>query len=551
MKRAARFAVPVLAIACWHAEPALTAEASAAASDPVYEVLDPRGVWPEIERTPLSARPRDLRGKKLYVINSWPQGSGFEQFIGHLQDDLKQRYRGLEVVVTNRNSAYSLDDPELWKRVKADASAFIYAAAPSSSTTAYAFKWSAVLERMGIPGSVLMFDTLHSVAETSRKREGAELRYTSIPYPAEVMSEEERAAAIERVVQTLIAPTTAEERLTGKIAPPAAPRIFMRGTLDEIHRRFHEEGLSDGLPFIPPTEDRVAAMLKGTSRKPDEVLTRSMPPEGLIVTVEKVAIIGVMAGCRPEHMPVLLASMEAFLRNDLNAAIRSTNSFGFMQVVNGPIRKELGMNSGTVLLGPGNAPNASMGRALRMFITNLGGGVPGVNLSAVIGTQATWPFMFAEAEEESPWEPYSVSKGFSPQESTLTLYLGGWAHAGNYGHVDFDLLHVAEDIAEFEMMNGAVIIVSPKRAELLAAAGMSKKEVEEYLQKNARKTLGSLRRVRYFRESPAMRGLPDTETVPVFPEGSIDVIVAGGDASPMMQAWQMYRPVTVSIDKWR
>lgn len=518
---------------------------------PTYSVLDPRGTRPAMERIPLSERLPDLTDRTLYIINSWPRpGSGFEEFVESLHEYLVARYSGIDVRITNRNAVYSEDDPELWELLRDQADAFLYVAAPSSSTTAYAFQWSAGLERLGLPGSVLMFDTFLGVAEASRNRAGAQLRFTSIPYPAEGMDAAAMQDAFDDVISTLTAPTTDDERRSGEVPSPERSRLLMTGTLDEVHRYFDEAGIGDGLPIIPPTEERVAAMVSGTSRSPEEVITSSMPPEGLEVTVEKVAMVGVMVGAKPEHMPVLLASLEAFLHSDLNAMVRSTNSFGFMQVVNGPIRNELGLNSGTVLLGPGNHPNSVIGRALRMFIFVLGGGRPEANLMGVIGTMATWPFLFGEAEEHSPWEPFGVSRGFRPDESTLSLFVGGIFHAGNYGHVDFDLQHVADDLAEFEMTQGAAVIVSPKRAELLAQAGMSKQDVEEYLQRNARKTLGSLRRSRYFSDEQT-RDLPDTELVSPFAEDTVHVIVAGGDASPMMQAWHMVRPVTVSIDKWR
>ena len=445
-----------------------------------------------------------------------------------------------------------MDDPELWKEMQANADAFIYAGAPSSSTTSYAFKWSAKLEKLGLPGAVLMYNTLLSVADTTRKRQGAEVRYIAIPYPADTMSQAQESKAIDDILACLTLPLESHEQQTGYIEAPKRPRIMTSGTLDEIQKYFHDHGLSDGLPIVPPTEARVAAMLRGTSRKPDTVVVESLTPEGLAVTVEKVAINGVMAGCEPRHMPVLLASLEAFdLHNRNNSLVRSTNAFSFMQVVNGPVRNDLEMNAGTSVLGPGNYANAVMGRALHLFITNLGGGVSGINMMSVVGNISTWPFLFPEFEEQSPWESLSVSLGFKGEENTLTMFTGGWAHSGNYGHVRFTLEHVAEDIAEFEMSSGAAIIISPKRAEILKAQGYTKQTAIDYLVEHATKPLGELRNSHYFRDTPDPSGKPDSTEHRVFRPGSINIIVAGGDASPMMQAWHMYRPVTVSIDKWR
>jgi hypothetical protein len=284
-------------------------------------------------------------------------------------------------------------------------------------------------------------------------------------------------------------------------------------------------------------------MLKGTRHKPDEIVAKAFMPEGLGVTVRQVAINAVMAGCLPEQLPVLLATVEAYQKVNLNSMLRSTNSFAFMQVVNGPIARTLKMNSGVNAVGPGNQPNAAMGRALRLFITNLGGGLPGVNISAVIGANANYSFLFAENEEQSPWEPLSVSRGFRKDESTLTLFSGGWAHSGNYG-LGTELADVPPDLARYQLPSGATVIISPQRAEALARQGMSKEDVRRFLQQNATRPAREVRGA----QTPGGNG---DAPVQVFKPDTIDVVVAGGDAAPMMQAWHMYRPQTVSIDKWR
>jgi hypothetical protein len=183
-----------------------------------------------------------------------------------------------------------------------------------------------------------------------------------------------------------------------------------------------------------------------------------------------------------------------------------------------------------------------MGRALRLFILNLGGGVPGVNLMAVIGNVSSYSFMFAENEKESPWEPLNVSLGYQKNDNTLTFFMGGWAHSGNYGLTGESALDsVAQDISRYQMTSGATVIISPKFAQDLQRRGMSKADVESYWQKHA------TRAPRKGRPGEAAQDGP----VPVFPEGTVKVVVAGGDASSMMQAWSMYRPLIVSIDKWR
>ncbi len=510
------------------------------------KALDPRGFWPEIQRIPLSPRLASVKQSRIYIVMSWPSNSGFDGVADDLAMLLKQQ-GAMEVKIVTRNVRYSDDDPQLWAEMKDKADAFIYVAAPSSSTTSYAFKWSAKLEKMGLPGGVVNFDTLNSVGDTTNLREGAAVRRSAFRYPVEVMDKQTYNAALNLAIDNLTRPLTADEQATGIVRPEPRPEIFAVGDFDKIQRVFYEAGLTDGLPIVPPTPERVAAMLKGTSHPPDEVVAEAFMPEGLRVTVRQVAINAVMAGCLPEHMPVLLAAVEAYQKYNLNSIVRSTGSFSFMQVVNGPIAEKLKMNSGFGAIGPGNQANATMGRALRLFIINLGGGRPGVNLMAVIGNVSCYSFMFAENEAESPWEPFSISQGFKKGESTLTLFTGGWAHSGNYGpgyEPDAALDDVARDIARYQMNGGATIIVSPKLAEELQRKGMSKTDVETYLQTHATRPSSKPRS-----SSGGLKA--ETAAVAVFRPGTVRVVVAGGDASAMMQAWNMYRPQTVSIDKWR
>lgn len=527
----------------------LCAMVSACSQEAEYSALDPRGTWPTVERIPLAGRLDTLDGKQVYLIMSWDLGSGFDETV----QDIANAFREVGAIPTirNRNLSYSQDDPELWAEMRDQGvDGFVYVAAASSSTTSYAFKWSAHLESTGLPGVVAAFDQLASVGETTNQREGAPVRSVMYSYPTSAMDDAQYAAAIDATLAALTTALAPAERQTGEIVPPPRPKFAAEGALETIQRVFYETGLTDGLPIVPPTEAAVRAMLGGTSHAPDEVVAEVFYPEGLEVTVRQVAINAVMAGCLPGHMPVLLATIEAYQKFNLNSMLRSTNSFSFMQVVNGPIAQELDMNAGFGAVGPGNLANAAMGRALRLFVRNLGGGETGVNLMAVLGNNTAYGFMFAENEAQSPWEPFSVSQGFDADESTLTLFSGGWTHFGNYNlGVPFD--RVTKDMVRFEMKSGATVLISPQRAEALAADGMSKADVIEYLWRNATMPLEEARNERFSVPLAGTESRPDDAMVPVFDKDSIHVIVAGGDASPMMQVWHMYRPQTVSIDKWR
>ena len=180
----------------------------------------------------------------------------------------------------------------------------------------------------------------------------------------------------------------------------AARPVEIGGYEDDVEACF-ERDWSDGLPVVPPTPVRVLRMLRGTTRDPKEVLGM-MPPDYPACTVEKVAINAVMAGCKPEYMPVLLAAVEAALddRFCLHGVIATTMYIGPIVIVNGPARRQLGMNSGVNALGQGNRANSTIGRALQLAIRNIGGGKPGGVDRATLGNPGKLGFCFAEDEED-------------------------------------------------------------------------------------------------------------------------------------------------------
>ena len=515
-----------------------------------YPAMNPRGDKPPVTLVPLAERVPDLNGITVYIINSMPHGSGMDDYLKVVGTGLKQKFPQISIEYLNRGAGYMHQDPDQVKMVAETADAYIYGCSPTGSLTAGGFVYAAELEKAGKPGVAIVYSTLEKVALSTQESIGIPVRYTAIAYPPESMSETEKCKALEGVTLALTAPLKAEEKESGPYTPPKHPRIVVTGSLDVIQDYFYQNGLSDGLPIIPPTEEKVVAMLKGTSHTPDEVLTEKMPPAGLMVTVEKVAINAVMAGCKPEIMPVLLAAVEGFVKSG-GGACTSTNSFSIMQVLNGPIIKELEMNSGSGALSPGNQANAAIGRMLTFFKTNLGGGEVGVNMLGVQGNPGNYAFTVAENEEKSPWESFSVEKGFQADESTLSVFTGGWSHVGNYYQVEDDLAFLAKDIAVFEYPNAAVALIAPPRAKLIHDSGMSKQDAKAFIWENATATLKEFRSSGYFGglmvSSIKQHGTwpksyitdPDDKVVPVYPEKGIEIIVLGGDTAPMMQGWKM------------
>ncbi len=202
------------------------------------------------------------------------------------------------------------------------------------------------------------------------------------------------------------------------------------GDYEDEHETSFDRDWSDGLPVVPPTPVRVWRMLQGTKRDPHEILG-AMPPDYQPCTVEKVAINAVMAGCKPEYMPVLLAAIEAVLDDAfcLHGVIATTMFIGPIVIINGPARKALGMNSGINALGQGNRANSTIGRALQLAIRNIGGGKPGGVDRATLGNPGKLGFCFAEDEGSSCWESLAVERGVPEGKSAVTLY-GGYGVTG-------------------------------------------------------------------------------------------------------------------------
>ena len=216
------------------------------------------------------------------------------------------------------------------------------------------------------------------------------------------------------------------ERLLRRHSPyPMSSRRVELGTSEDPIEAAFARGWTDGLPVVPPTEERVARMLEGTRLAADHVLC-TLPPDLAECTVEKVAINAVMAGCRPEYLPVVLAAVEAAAGSSFNIhGISATTYFtGPVLVVNGPVRRTIGMNSGINVLGQGNRANLTIGRAVNLVVRNVGGARPGGVDQATFGNPGKLSFCFPEDEEGSPWESLAVERGFSPDESTVTLFAG-------------------------------------------------------------------------------------------------------------------------------
>jgi hypothetical protein len=237
-------------------------------------------------------------------------------------------------------------------------------------------------------------------------------------------------------------------------------RRIQFGEWDDPVETCFERGWTDGLPVVPPSDERILRMLSGTSRRPDETVGL-VPPNLSECTVEKVAINAVMAGCKPEYMPVVLAALEAALDPlfTMHGLLCTTYFSGPIVIVNGPITRAINMNWGINALGQGNRANATIGRALQLIIRNVGGGRPGEIDRATLGQPGKYTFCFAEDETDPAWEPLSVARGIPPGRSAVTLFQGD----GIQGFVD-QKSRAPEELTRSLAM-GLAAVNHPKQAQ--------------------------------------------------------------------------------------
>ncbi|MEX2481701.1 MAG: thioredoxin family protein [Gammaproteobacteria bacterium] len=323
-----------------------------------------------------------------------------------------------------------------------------------------------------------------------------------------------------------------------------AAREVVLGALEDDIEYCFERGWSDGLPVVPPTPERVLRMLAGTRRAADEVLG-AVPPQHAPVTVTKVAINAVMAGCKPEYLPVVIAAVEAALDPAfcLHGLLATTWFSGPMAVVNGPVREAIGMNWRGNVLGQGNRANATIGRALQLVVRNVGGGRPQEADQAAFGTPGKLGFCFAE-DEATPWRTLGEDRGVARERSAVTLFSadGPIGVADQKSRAPEPLIEsiagTLRAIDHYKMVNAAdvVIVVGPEHGRVFDQAGWSKAETAAALHvathiEGRDLAMGT---------DPAAVASAAADLRPKFREGGIHLVRAGGDAgmfSAIIPGW--------------
>ena len=263
-------------------------------------------------------------------------------------------------------------------------------------------------------------------------------------------------------------------------------------TWDEAQEYYLEQGLTDGLPIIPPTEEKVRAMLEYADLAPDEVVAVENIRQKRF-TAEKVAINAVMAGCKPEYFPVVVAAVAAVCDRSFNfhASSTSTNGVTVMVLVSGPYAAEIGMSVGIELMGNGNRANATIGRAVNLVKTNLYGSVPGGMDNSTFGHPGKFSFCFAENLHVSPWPSLASAKGFGDEGSTITVFAANSPlQVSIYGGKNPENFLTAAAHGMLGLgpsQSEVLVVISPEVIAYVAEVGWSRQQVQEFLYEKTRR----------------------------------------------------------------
>jgi hypothetical protein len=475
---------------------------------------------------------------------------------------------------------------------------------------------TAKYEKLGIPTVTIVSTPMLSVAKKqslSANEAMPHLRILNIPNVSQDAKKALALVTVPRIVEALTKPLTEQEKYKGKFELPKEPRIAFTGTFDDVQSFFmgdlskytttapHAE-YTDGLPIIPPTKDRVARMLKGTRHKPDEVIGQIEPFNG-IATVEKVAINAVMAGAKPEYMPVLLALTESMCKGTLRDSAQGADcTFGYSVVVCGPVAREIGLNSGgpqqagPAPFTPGVPANMTIGRFVRLMMLNVAGIEPGVSEAKWIGNPHKTSIVIAEDNEGSPWPQMSadLGLGFKDKESTVTLFNGWIDILANFGPTLKDIGSTKAQITDPDVLakwltcvanastglsrpsQGLLYFMGPDVAHEIARAGYTKKDVQKWIYEHAVAPWSRAKQQGWIGSLlPRLRSLPTTvqgKPFPMYPKELNDpnlpddtlvkyfaspemITIVVGPGAPVPRAGNVIMCAqprwTTAVDQWR
>ncbi len=464
-------------------------------------------------------RVKGLAGKTIGII--WDGKKGGDNYCAAIEELLNKRYP------TAKTFRLVWGDAAAAEKAKKEMDTFIYGVGDNGMGGWIQCRQVIALEKLGKPGVFVIGDNAIHTSRMSAEDAGMPaIRIVSLPsidyYPNRSTVESIRpvaAASIDQVIKALTRPLTPEEKNPGKKVQkkPAETVEFSadsyESTLESFNQAYLDNHWGDGLPLVPPTEKAVKQMLTGTTRTPDEVIGR-IPYRNGVATIEKVAINAVMAGAKPEYLPVIISAMECLAEEGTYTHMMSSEgSFTLMIMVSGPIAKEINMNYGVGLFGHGWRANNTIGRAIRLSLINLGYLWPGEIDMALIGRPSPHTFYtFAENLEQTPWESFNTGLGYRPQDSCVTvstvasgggigmrIYGGGvvepWDSRSVLNDIVNDIANDRGTFAQYKVgvanpaahLRKHIIVIHPEFAIMLQRLGFnSRQSLRDYLYENTR-----------------------------------------------------------------
>lgn len=583
-------------------------------------VFSPRGIAPPIHLIPMASRLDTLDGKTIYIVDvNFPRT---HQFLEEMQKLLTARFPKTSFILRTKVGSYFSNDPDLWAEIKGKGHGVIFGVGQLDTCAPSIIIFCSIMEKMGLPTAPVVTEAFPDLIRNFAYKKGIpKLRFTFVPHPfANRPLEVHRKylagndpingnPVVDGIIAALTNPVTPEEKRVGTISRPN-PRLLEPDTPQNLERYFLDNGWTDGLPIILPTEERVAAMLKGTSHKPGEIIGKmqpippnedwersvrqlgagsrtgneikslpvtmqpSPPHEAWEYSVQHVAVNAVMAGARPEHLPVILA----IASTGVTSLFSSATSMCRMVVANGPVRKEIDMNSGLSALGPFNQANAVIGRAWTLISKNLGGAKPGETYLGDIGNNTNYNNLCCgENEEALPegWHPLHVQKGFKPEESVISI-LGGWSLLNYAAYKPYPYHEIMkEQLTSFETSGAgthhtlglnpgtqATFILSPITAKDVKNEGFSSKEqLSRWIKENAFMSTWTYWAAMPDNLEAARKGVepyaswlklpPGAKTTHPLINAAVEILVVGGGTDAFWMVGDFNCMATASVDNWR
>jgi hypothetical protein len=466
------------------------------------EVLNPRGVIQSAEVKGLTApRPADLAGKRIALMSEKIESL---HFFDALEELLKKKFP--TATILRFDSPANPMRPDNTAQVAAQCDVWLQGVKTSGSS---AVDYDVKMEGLGKPGAPICIDSLlpqrKRLAETNCMPTLRIITIPSLSYMAAEGHPEKMkpvaASIFDATVEALTRPLTEVEKNPEPPAFSYDPLLFSGCNYTEAMEKFQQffvdNRLGDGLPLVPPTREAVDWMLTGTYRSPVEEIG-SMAPRNGMATIEKIAVNAVMAGAKPEYLPVIIAAIECVTEKCFNLYHLSTSTASPTPIiwVNGPIAEEIGMNSGMGYLGRGCRANNAIGRAVGLCLINIGWRLMDADSGVVGDPEGFCNFTFAENEKESPWKSFAVECGYKPEESTVTvnetisydrLGPGGGMSSQSARQSLEALARMIQGQAGFmsrvlfSRLSRCHLALNPALAKELAEAGFSKKSLAEWL----------------------------------------------------------------------